>query len=843
MSRRVSLLILALALCLEAWAEVHLVGYVRDATTRAPLAGVTIILPGTDFGTVSTEQGGFSVDTEALAAVLRLSAVGYHTQEVTLNPGQAVLVVDMQPATVELSELEVNRTSDRYSKHNNPAVDLMQRVRASMRDSDPMQQADYFSFQKYQRLIYGFDDFDELAVKNKALRRFSFLGEYTDTMRSTGRRVLPLSVREQVSQCYHRRSPAATSERVEATLGGGIDEQLDQRGVKQYLEEVLHEVDIFQNDVTLLHNRFVSPLSAIGADFYKYYLTDTLLVDGERCVELSFVPRVPETYGFTGRLLVADADGRCFVKRVTMNVPHRIHLNYVDHLSIEQDFARSASGFRLLLRDDMEVTLRLVAGTPRLFARRETAFSGHSMEPPADMGVFNTGQAVAPDAALMPEEFWAEHRPHAMHTDGNTQRRMLTRLRESKWFKWTEAVILAFVKGYVPTGNPSRVDIGPINTTISGNALEGLRLRLGAVTTTALSPHLFARGYVAYGFRDRRWKYMAQLEYSFNRKRQFDQEFPIHSLRLMHRYDVDRLGQRYVMTNADNVFLALKRQRDHRLAYLRTTELEWKREWPSHFSVALGMHHLVHEGSRLMPFVQADGTPLARYTQAGFSATLRYAPGEKFYQTRSHRVPISMDAPIVALSHTWQPRGWMGTRGELHRTALSLRKRFWLSAFGHADVIVKGAKIWNRASFPDLLIANANLSYTIQPESYALLDAMEFVSDQTLEWDFTYWGGGALLSRVPLVKYLKLREVVTFRGLWGDLASRNRPVEGSATGQLLFPADAPCRPLGRTPYMELGVGLDNIFTILRVDYVWRLTYRGTPGVDRSGVRVALHFSF
>ena len=309
----------------------------------------------------------------------------------------------------------------------------------------------------------------------------------------------------------------------------------------------------------------------------------------------------------------------------------------------------------------------------------------------------------------------------------------------------------------------------------------------------------------------------------------------------MHKYDIDRLGQNYLYTNADNVFLQLKRQKDNKIAYLRTTELEWKLETLSHFSIALGLEHHVHEASRLLPYIYPDGNVRKSYTQAGFHVTLRYAPGEKFYQTRSYRIPINMDAPIITLSHTYHPKGWMGTLYDLNKTEIGVQKRFWFSAFGYTDVVVKAAKLWNRVPYPDLLLPNANLSYTIQSESYALMDAMEFANDQYLSWDVTYWANGALLNRIPLIKYLKLREVFTFRGLWGSLSDRNNPAKSNSV--FLFPENTLCAPMGRKPYMEIGVGLDNILTILRVDYVWRLTYRDTPGVNRGGIRVQLHFNF
>ena len=821
----------------------HVVGYVRDSVSRDAIPMVTIKLMGADMELVGSEQGGFSVDTDMDIAAIRLSAMGYKTKDVVLNPGQTVVVVDLVPATIELAEVEVRRTKEKYSKKNNPAVELMRRIRSHMDELNPLQN-DYFSFKKYERLMYGFNDVTELTDKNVIFKRFAFLGDYADTSQVTGKRVLPISVKEQVAQEFFCRSPKKHKTLVQGVKSTGIDESMDQASVKRYLDDVFREVDIFGNDVTILSNRFVSPLSNIASDFYKFYLSDTLDVEGEQCVELSFVPHTPETFGFLGRIYVVMNDSACFIKKVKLNVPHRINLNYVERVYIEQDYVKAADGSRIKMRDDMEVDFRLVKGTPGLFARRETSYREHSMAQPAEMEVFSKRgeQIVAADAEYMPDEYWRDNRPAGSRSSGNTVKQMLARLRQSRWFYWSEKAIVALIKGYVPTAtDSSKVDIGPINTLISGNSLEGVRLRLGAMSTVHLSRHWFARAYVAYGTRDERFKYMGQLTYSFNEKKQLEQEFPIHSIRLMHKYDVDKLGQNYLYTNPDNVFLQLKRQRDNKMLYLRSTELEWKYEMPNHFSVTLGLEHHVHEASRLLPFSFADGTVLKRFSQAGFRAQLRYAPGEKFYQTRSHRIPINMDAPIITLTQTYHPKGWLGSRHELNKTEIGLQKRFWFSAFGYTDVIIKAAKIWSQVAYPDLLIPNANLSYTIQPESYALMDAMEFVNDQYVSWDLTYWANGALFNRIPLIKYLKLREVFTFRGLWGSLSDRNNPAK--RTDLIQFPQNALCAPMSTRPYMEIGVGLDNILTILRVDYVWRLSYRDTPGVNRSGLRIQLHFNF
>ena len=815
----------------------QITGLVRDSVSGEGVPFASVALVGTIEGTMANERGGFTINSRANFSQLRITATGYRPKVVDVKAGQgSVVLVDLVATGVELEELVVRKGKEKYSKKNNPAVEMIKRLRARRDDNDPRRYPHY-GYSQYERMMLGFGDLDGLIKKPEDQR---WIDQYADTSLLTGKRVLPVSIKETVARDYY--GDAGHKQIVLGTRSAGIDEKIDQENIKKVLDDFMGEIDIFQNDVTLLTNRFVSPLSRIAVDFYKFYLNDTVEVGGERCAVLSFVPFTPQTFGFLGRLYVSLEDTTMFIKRVTMGVPHDINLNYVERMSIEQDFERASNGSRLKMRDNVEVSMKFMPGLPELFARRETTYRNHNFERP-EGGVFNfkSDQLTESSAAYMPDEFWQEYRPADARTTAATLQGLMKRLRGSRLFYWAEQVIVVLVNGYVPTARVSKFDIGPLNTFVSGNSLEGLRLRMGGMTNVNLSRHWFARTYLAYGCRDKRFKYMGSLEYSFTPKKALDQEFPIHSLRLTHHYDVDKLAQHYLYTNQDNVFLTLRRHKDVRMQYLRTTSLEYRHEWYNHFSVALGIEHNVHEATRYVPFVYADGTARQRYTQAGFTAQLRFAPGETFYQARSYRIPINMDAPIITLNQTYMPKGFMGSLHEVNKTELGLQKRFWFSAFGYADVIVKGEKVWSQVAYPDLLLPNVNLSYTIQPESYALMKPMEFINDQALSWDLTYWGNGVLMNRLPLIKRLRLREVLTLRGIWGRLSDKNDPSKSNDI--FVFPDDVPCRPMGDTPYMEAGFGLDNILTILRVDYVWRLTYREGAGSDRHGIRIQLHFNF
>ena len=828
-------------------AVTQITGLVRDSLSREAVPYATVTLIGTDEGTIANDKGGFTINSRATFSKLRVTAMGYTPREVPVKAGQgSVVLVDLVPSGVELNEVVVRKGKEKYSKKNNPAVEMIKKLRQRRDDNDPRRFPNY-GYTQYERMMMGFGNLDDVIKKPEEQ---AWVEQYADTSLLTGRQVLPVSIKETVARDWY--SDNGHKQLILGTKSAGIDEHIDQENIKKVLDDFMGEVDIFQNDVTLLTNRFVSPLSRIAVDFYKFYLNDTVMVGSERCAVLSFVPFTPQTFGFLGRLYVSLEDTTMFIKRVAMGVPHDINLNYVEQMSIVQDYERAPNGSRLKVRDNVEVSMKLLSNLPEVFARRETVYRDHNFERP-EGGVFNfkSEQQIENSAAYMPDEFWQEYRPAEVRTTTATMQGLMKRLRGSKLFYWAEQVVVVLVNGYIPTAKVSKFDLGPLNTLISGNSLEGLRLRMGGMTTVNLSRHWFARGYLAYGTRDEKFKYMGSLEYSFTPKKAMDQEFPIHSLRLTHRYDVDKLAQHYLYTNQDNVFLTLKRHKDVRMQYLRTTRLEYRHEWYNHFSITLGLEHNIHEATQYVPFMYCDNTTRNRYTQAGFTLQLRFAPGETFYQARSYRIPINMDAPIITLNQTYMPKGFMGSLHEVNKTELGLQKRFWFSAFGYADVIIKGEKVWSQVAYPDLLMPNVNLSYTIQPESYALMKPMEFINDQALSWDVTYWGNGILMNRLPLIKRLRLREVISLRGIWGSLSDKNNPnavetqnlVSPSTSALFMFPSDAPCQPMGNKPYMEAGVGLDNILTILRVDYVWRITYREHAGSDRHGIRIQLHFNF
>ena len=578
---------------------------------------------------------------------------------------------------------------------------------------------------------------------------------------------------------------------------------------------------------------------------------DTLRIDDQPCVDLGFVPFSSETFGFTGHLYVT-LDSTYFVKRAVLNVPKDINLNFVSQMTIEQTFKRTEDNTRLITKDDIVVHFKLKENSKGMYARRLNKYTNHSFDEPQEkhQKVFNAKMPVITlnDASQKTEHFWAEVRPEeATKRNKKSLKDMMTELRSVPLFYYTEKAIAILFSGYMqthPDATKSKFEVGPMNSSIGGNDLEGFRVRAGGGTTTAFSKHLFLEGYTAYGFGDNKLKYDIAAEYSFNERKQYLKEFPRHSIRVGYMYDVNKLGEQYMNTGKDNFLLSIKRIDELRATYLRQAEIGYLKEYYNGISYGANIRSKREYTTQYAPFLRIEPkesiSPIDHYDMTTLELRFRYGKDEKVFQTRNHRIPITFDAFIFHISHQMGIKNFLGTDYDYHRTDIGFQKRFWFSAFGYLDAIVKAGKVWNEVPYPLLILPNANLSYTIQPETYTNMNPLEFINDEYASWDLTYYMNGNLLNRIPLIKKLKWREVFCFRGLWGNLTDKNDPTK-EKEGLYFFPQET--YQMSKTPYMEASIGIENIFNAVRVDYVWRLNYHHHQGIQKNGIRATVALSF
>lgn len=859
------------------FAQIH--GTVVDSETGDPIPYLNIYYDGKGMGTITDMEGRYSIEYHSGWNELTFSMVGYTTQVIKVSAQTRELNIKMR-SDLMLEEVIVKPKKEKYSRKNNPAVELMKKVIASKKKTN-LEQNDFYRYNKYQKITLAVNNITADSLRESWLfKKYPFFRDQVEVCDVTNKNILPLSIDETVSEKVYRKEPHSEKTYIRGINSGGVNELFSTGDMlTTVLKDVFQDIDIYQDRFRFLQYPFDSPVSEAGINFYKFYIMDTVYVDKEKCFHLSFVPNNPQDFGFTGHLYIL-ADSTYRVKESQLNLPKKTDINFVDNMIIDQKFGELPTGEWVLLEDDMlcELSyLKKVLGSYQV--RRTTRYFDFSFDPiPESMFKRKEKEIKDVNAMMRNEMYWSQYRQEELTKSETRMGSFVDDLTKIKGFKYIIFVLKALIENFVETSTPdSKVDIGPINTIISSNYIDGLRLRGSLQTTAKLYPHLFLKGYYAYGFKDQKSKYMGEVEYSFNKKEYLPREYPKNSLTLTYQYDNMLPSDKFISTDKDNVFTALKVCSVDQYNYERKATLKYEREREFGLKTTAMFRHANYEPCgelfyRTMAGESALQSALDRQELAGqkwvkspfnthditvteMSFGLRYAPGETFVNTKQRRLPVNLDAPEFTLQHTLALKGVLGGDYTYNMTEASAYKRFWLSSWGNIDVYLKGGIQWNKVPFPLLIMPAANLSYIIQDETFNLINNMEFLNDRYASLDVSWNMQGKLFNRIPLLKKLKWREFIGVKCLWGTLTDKNNPfLEQNRYDNtlMMFPGHYDMNGVyqyssnvmdPKKPYVEITAGIHNIFKLLHVEYVRRLNYNELPTANKWGVRLMIRTVF
>lgn len=848
------LLFLLLGCCISVSAQ-NIQGVVTDSLTNEPIPYLSVFYEGKGVGSITDNDGNYKVETRKGWNKLTFSAVGYVTKVVNIIPGVTKnLNVRMRPDDIMLDEVVVKPKREKYSRKNNPAVELMKKVIAHKKNNK-LSENDYYQYNKYQKITMSLNDVTPEMQEKGMYKKMPFLKDQIELCEETNKFILPISVDETASQKIYRKHPKSEKTIIKGMSSTGVNELFATGDMlSTVLKDVFTDVNIYDNDIRLLQYPFISPISSSDAiSFYKFYIMDTTFVDKDKCFHLTFVPNNSQDFGFTGHLYVL-ADSSYTVKKCTMNLPKKSGVNFVDNMDIIQEFEQLPNGEWVLKTDDMIVEMTLMKIMQGFQIRRTTRYSDYAFdELPQQLFKRKGAEIKEADAMMRGDDFWNQYRPVPLTQTESSMDMLVKRLEQMPGFKYVIFVLKAFIENFVETGtkeHPSKVDIGPVNTMISNNYIDGLRLRMSAQTTANLNPHLFFKGYYAYGFKDHRSKYMGEVEYSFNKKEYLPREFPKNSITFSYQYDVMSPTDKFLKTDKDNVFVSFKTSTVDQMSYVRNIALKYENETQFGLKTTVEVKHSTDEPTGGLAYITNDDqkTLVPEIQTMEASLAFRYAPGETFVNTKQRRIPVSFDAPVFTLSHTAGFKGVLGGEYNYNLTEIGLYKRFWFSSWGKIDMFVKGGAQWNKVPFPLLIMPAANLSYILQRETFNLINNMEFLNDRYASLDVSWDLNGKIFNRIPLLKKLKWREAIGFKMLYGHLTDKNNPMKHPGDSELFLFPTRDGRPTSfvmdpKTPYMECSVGIHNIFKILHIDYVRRLNYLDHPDANKWGVRFMVMMTF
>lgn len=840
----------------------NITGTVTDEKTGAALPFVNVFYDG-GHGVQTDSAGHYSLPKKN--GKLYFSLIGYVSKSFVIKEATR-LDVALSVDNIELGVAVVKSKKTKYSRKNNPAVIMMQKVIAAKKKSD-LSVHPYYSYNKYQKLTFALNEISDKVFEEGGLKKVPFLKEHVEVCPETGKKILPISVDETVTQLIYRKNPKSEKQIILGQRSNGINDLLSTGDILTTLiKDCFTDVDIYDDEVRLLQYPFHSPISTRSAiSFYRYFIEDTVMIGKDKCFELSFTPNNPQDFGFSGTLYIM-ADSSYRVRKIEMGIPRHSDVNYVDNMMITQEFAQLPSGEQVLITDEMLVQLKIAKFIQRFQVKRLTEYSDYSLEPIPDKKFkFNGVVKKEPYAMMQDNDFWKNYRAEDLTKSESSMDALVKRLSNIKGFKAILFVGKAFIENFVETSvspeHPSKVDIGPINTMITQNFVDGLRLRASAQTTANLNPHWFLKGYVAYGFKDERWKGMGEVTYSFNKKAYLPREFPVNNLTFTYSNDVMSPSDKFMPTDKDNVFTSFKWDKVDHMMYYENYRLFYDREWNNGLRFTTFFRRskntptasLFYQPLNGTNVPDASGQNITNFVTSEFNVGVRYQPGATWINTKQRRIAANNDAPIFAFNHTVGIKNLFGGQYNYNYTEAEIYKRFWVGSWGKIDNDIRAGVQWNKVPFPLLIMPAANLSYIMEDNTFNLINNMEFLNDRFVSYMVSWDINGKILNRIPLIKKLKWREYIGCNVLWGMLSDKNNPYCNPNDKNLFyfpgrFNSDGSYTAIShvmdkKVPYVEAIVGIHNIFKLLHIEYVRRLTYIDRPGTSKWGIRFMFRATF
>ena len=822
-SRFVLLLFLATGFSMYSNAQdlTKIMGIVRDAQTGDTLPFVSIYFKNTQIGTTTDFDGKFSLESRKATDTIVASYIGFVTSNVAIQRYRfQTLDIRLQPERYELSGVVIR-------PGENPAEVLLRKIIDRKLQNDP-DKVEAFHCQAYTKMQFDVNNLSEKFQNRRVLEPFKFIFNQIDTSVINGKVYLPVMISEAFSDLYFRKTPRERKEIIKATQISGVENPT----MSQFVGNMAQDIKIYDNFISLFQKNFVSPISNMGLLYYKYYLIDSTLIDNNWCYNVMFKPRRKQELAFTGNMWIHDTTYA--VKKLEMRMAGDVNLNFVNDMMISQEFGITNNGQWILNREQIIADFNVIVDskiTMGFFGTRTVMYTGYDFAPVRDEKIYSmpSNIIVLDDANRKNDEFWKKSRPEELSHREASIYRLSDTLKQMPLFRTYVDIIKMLVTGYYIKGN---FEWGPYSSTYSYNQTEGNRFRIGGRTSNDFSTRLMLNGYLAYGTRDEKFKYSAGFMYMLGK-------VPDRVLTASYKYDVEQLGM------SDNAFRqdfilnsVFRRNPQNKLSMVTQYKASYKHEWFTGFSNTITLTNrqisTLNGGSiNLYDPVILDYVPTEHLTTTELAFGLHYGFREKQLAGEFERVVVSTPFPVFNLQYA---RGIKDVfNGEYKYSSVTANVSQWFSflSAGWLKYNIEGGKIWGKLPFPLMKILPGNETFYHDDYAFNLMNYYEFIADEYVSYHLIYHMEGLFLNRIPVMRKLKWREVVQFKGTYGTTSADNKLYNELPTGAYYI----------TKPYMEAGVGIENIFRFLRVDGVWRLSYNDHPNVKKFGLLFSMNFDF
>jgi hypothetical protein len=817
-----SLLLLIFCFCVLAKAQAQtytIKGKVFNAENKEGLPFVPVLIKGTAIGAQTDFDGNFVIKTSKLGDSLVATYFGFKRMVRKINPNLLVQEINMPMKNEGLALEEVT-----VKAGENPAHRIIRNVIAN-KPKNNRDKLEAYEYETYNKIEFDLTRIPKDMRDKKILKPIAFVFDNVDSSFSGEKPSLPFFMIENISDFYFQKNPKRKREVVRASKITGIENT----SISSVMGDMYQNINVYDNNLLIFNKQFASPISNDGLFYYKYYLEDSSFIGNNWCYHIRFKPKRPQELSFTGNIWIADTTWG--VKRLEMAMPKDANINFINTANVVQEFVYEDSTW-MISKDRLIIDFAPQKKAIGFYGRKTTSYRKIILNKPKDDKFYQLGDKVdvLDDATKKTDEFWQQNRHDSLTMRELKIYKMIDTIQSLPVYKTWVDIFYVLVAGYAKTNN---FEIGPYYNIASYNRVEGMRVRLGGRTSAKFSRWYELNGYVAYGVLDEKWKYSLGFK-SFLTKKPRRQ---LVGVTLKSDYEI--LGQSTNGFSQDNLFASFFRTSPlTNLTKVDNTQAWYEREWfpglTTKFALSGSLYTPV--GADKYRYYKKDGAVAEKENLRNTEARLniRFAYREKFVGGDFERVSLGTTWPIVQLNYAKSLQNAFGGEYDYQKLAVNVFDRIRITPIlGYTDYMIQGGKIWGQVAYPLLELHGGNETYVYDYYAYNMMRYYEFGSDQYVAAGIFHHFEGLLFNKIPLLKKLKWREVISAKAVWGSVEPNNK-------NTLIFPSTL--KSLEREPYVEATAGIENVFKVFRVDALWRLTYPRANPIENFGIKFSFQFA-
>lgn len=793
-------------------------GKVVDKLTREPVRYAYITATNDTASAFSDNDGNFTIYiTPATTAIAALAERYIKVSIPVKNIKRFTILFELTASASQLATealREGERPVDRY----------VEKIIENKDNNDPENNT-YFSYRSYEKMEFDLTDITEVIKEKKIMKPFAFIFDNIDTVSTNRKPFLPFFFTESISEVYYSNNPKRKREIVNASKSAGIENLT----VIQVLKEIYRDITIYDNYINVFGKSFISPVSKEGLKHYKYYITDSTFIGSRWCYKVNFKAKKKFEPTFNGEFWFHDTTFA--MQRITMYLAKDAMLNFVDEFAFVKVFKSFGRNKWVPDREQLVVKFSNREKGMSLLGRKTKYYSDINIdEPPAD-SIFKSHSYIRfdPNAFDQSNRYWRENRFEKLTDREKDIFDLVDTLKKLPAFQLYVGSIVVAMTGYVPI---EKFDVGPYYHLLSKNTVEGWRMRFGGRTNDKFSTRWQFEGYGAYGTKDENFKYMGGIRYTLQRK-------PFKAIGFQYKNDFVQPGLHESHFKDEGwIVILFKRNPSDKLVKVIAHKAYFDAAFRSglSFRVQYLKNHYTPLGNISFAYFPDDSSPEIKedLNVSEFWLTFRYSLQEKFIEKKYKRVSLGSDHPVFQLNYIRGIKNFLDGEFNYFKLAARATQRVRLFPYGHLFYSVEGGKVFGTVPYPLLYVHRGNESRVFDYTAFNLMNHFEFVSDMYANVVSAYHLDGFVLRRIPLIRKLDWREIVSARILFGHLSTKNKQI-------LLDPGAV--SNIRTMPYIEAGIGLENILKLIRIDALWRLTYLDNPDASLFGVRASLQLLF